>query len=269
MPLITITSDWNKNDCYLPVLKGRLHSLCGKIGEACQTVDVSNSVKPFDLFEACFILKHSFLSFPQGTIHIIAVGESPLSSGKITVAKAMGHYFIGVDDGKFQLLFNHPENVEAYSAVCGGSDGPFAEAECFCEAVEAIMCGKELETAALQRGGAERAVVMIDKIIGRIVYIDSYGNAITNISQSDFLKVYDMVEEAGGIDSGDGPDFVVYVGGPHLKFNDIHDWYNSVAPGNEVVIFNSLGLLEIAVNRGNFAVAEGVDTTTEVLVKFK
>lgn len=265
MPLITITSDWSKNGCYLPVLKGRLYSLCPDS----QIADVSHNIRPFDVFEACFILKHSFFSFPKGTIHIIAVGESPLCCGKITVAKAFGHYFIGVDDGKFSLLFNNPDNVEAYCVKCSDAAGPFAEADIYCKAVEAVICGKESEPVELQRGGAERAVVMIDKIIGRVVHIDSYGNAITNISQNDFLKVYDMVEEKGGAGSEGGPDFVIYAGGPHLKFNEISDWYNSVAPGNEVVFFNSMGLLEIAVNRGNFALAEGIDTTTEILVKFK
>ena len=55
---------------------------------------------------------------------------------------------------------------------------------------------------------------------------------------------------------------------PYLKFEDIHEGYNSVVQGNEVAFFNSLDLLEFAVNKGNFAAAEDVDPTTEVLVRF-
>jgi S-adenosylmethionine hydrolase len=82
------------------------------------------------------------------------------------------------------------------------------------------------------------------------------------------MKVYGLIMESGCTDEEQMPDFVVYVGGPHLKFDEISDGYHSVSPADEVAFFNSLGLLELAVNRGNFASLEGVDTTTEVMVKF-
>lgn len=264
MALVTITSDWNKSDYYLPVLKGRLFTLCKALGEPLQIVDISNTISHFDVFEACFVLKHSFRSFPEGTVHIMAVNSSSLESGRLLIVKAYGQYFIGMDDGRFSLLFSDVEGVEAYSADNGGLQ---EEADIYCRAVELVIRKVNLSPVVLHCAGAEKPVVMIDKISGRIVYIDSYGNAITNISKYDFLRVYDLA--ADSVEKPDELGFVIYVGGPSLKFKEIHDGYDSVSSGEHVAFFNSLDLLELAVNKGNFASLEGVGTITEVLVKFK
>lgn len=259
MPLITITSDWSKNDWYLPVLKGKLLGLY----PSASIVDISNSIRPFDIYQACFVLRHSYKSFPIGSIHILAVNSEPEPGHRIVAARKDGHYFVSVDDGRFPLLFDDLSQVCSFEVEQVGGGGTFKAADYFCRAVEGILSGREMKEGLLRAGGAEHAAVLPDKITGRVVYIDSYGNAITNISKRDFLKVYEMASQQGHI-----PDFTIYVGGPYLKFEDIHEGYNSVVQGNEVAFFNSLDLLEFAVNKGNFAAAEDVDPTTEVLVRF-
>ena len=74
MPVITITSDWKNSDYYLPVLKGRIMSLF----QGVSVVDITNSAKSFDVYQACFILKNSYRSFPKGSIHLITVGSGNL-----------------------------------------------------------------------------------------------------------------------------------------------------------------------------------------------
>lgn len=235
-------------------------------------VDITNSVTSFDVFQACFILKNSYRSFPKGSIHLITVGGGNILDKELVAVKANGHYFVGENDGRFSLLLDDVmasgADVEAGVVECKHRMGPMAEADYYCRGIASILNEDELPPANLVKSGADRAVVMVDKIIGRVVYIDSYGNAITNISQRDFMKVYGLIMESGCTDEEQMPDFVVYVGGPHLKFDEISDGYHSVSPADEVAFFNSLGLLELAVNRGNFASLEGVDTTTEVMVKF-
>ena len=268
MPVITITSDWKNSDYYLPVLKGRIMSLF----QGVSVVDITNSAKSFDVYQACFILKNSYRSFPKGSIHLITVGSGNLLDKELVAVKANGHYFVGENDGRFSLLLDDVVSsggeIEAGLVECKHRMGPMAEADYYCRGIAAIMNGDELTEASLVKSGADRAVVMVDKIIGRVVYIDSYGNAITNISQRDFMKVYDLIMASGCENEEDIPDFVIYAGGPHLRFDEISDGYDSVSPGNEVAFFNSLGVLELAVNRGDFASLEGVDTTTEVMVKF-
>ena len=38
--------------------------------------------------------------------------------------------------------------------------------------------------------------------------------------------------------------------------------------GENVVLFNWAGLMELAVNRGNFSRVEGVEVNTEIMIKF-
>ena len=268
MPVITITSDWKNNDYYLPVLKGRIMSLFQDVS----VVDITNSAKSFDVYQACFILKNSYRSFPKGSIHLITVGSGSILDKELVAVKANGYYFVGVNDGRFSMLLDDViasgGEVVAGIVECKHRMGPFAEADHYCRGIASIVNEDELQPAQIVKSGADRAVVMVDRIVGRVVYIDSYGNAITNISQRDFMKVYDLIMASGNGGEDDMPDFVIYAGGPHLKFDEISEGYDSVSPGNEVAFFNSLGVIELAVNRGDFASLEGVDTTTEVMVKF-
>ena len=293
MPIITITSDWNRNDYYLPSLKGRLFSLytaCAeqnsqKKPEYFNVVDISSTIKPFDIFGACFILKNSFYHYPDGTIHIIAVEsesqagdeevrsdgqEGKASNGGMVVAKACGHYFIGPDDGRFGLLFDGLEGVEAYRLSGVESmveNNTFMALGLFEYGVKVVMEGRigELEPVVPKGAVVERAAVSKDMIVGRVIYVDSYGNAITNISKENFFKVVTAAMVAGK----KSITYTIYVQGPYLKFGNICERYSDVDEGEEIALFNSLELLEFAINKGNFAAMEGTDTTSEVVIKFK
>lgn len=274
MPMITITSDWNKNDYYLPALKGRLLSYfaaCKKkeglfSGEDFFITDISNNVTSFNVYEACFILRHASGCFPKGTIHLLAVNSEPLDDQKMAIVYANGYYFVSVNDGRFSLLLNNREPEAAFALEAPEKGSSFSALDLFCRAVEIIMEHKMdiLHPCTLQNAAAECPVIMEDRIIGRVVYIDSYGNAITNISKEQFSKGLISMRAAEGMEHG----FTIFIQGPYLKINKIYSGYNDVATGMDVAFFNSLGLLEIAINKGNFAAVEGIDTTAEVLIKF-
>ncbi len=301
MPIITITSDWNRNDYYLPALKGRLFSLYSACKEqnnrllqdGFNVVDISSSIRAFDIFEACFVLKNSYHHFPDSSIHIIAVeselkrrSEESFGEGDfdeencvdMAVVKSHGHYFIGPDDGRFGLLFDGLDGVEAYrlsgrginngeGALEIGKDNTFTALGLFEYGVKMIMEDSlgRLESIEPKGGVVECAAVSRDMIVGRVVYIDSYGNAIANISRENFFKVV----TAAMVGGAKNISYTIYVQGPYLKFENICENYTDVGEGEEVALFNSLDLLEFAVNKGNFAAMEEVDTTAEVVVKFR
>lgn len=256
-------------------------------------VDISSSIKAFDIFEACFVLKNSYHHFPDGSIHIIAV-ESELnrreegalgggagedgSSVDMAIIKARGHYFIGPDDGRFGLLFDGLDGIEAYRLSGRGinngegvleiaKDNTFTALGLFEYGVKMILDNglQRLEPLVPKGAVVECAAVNKDMIVGRVVYIDSYGNAIANISRENFFKVV-MAAMVGGAKN---ISYTIYVQGPYLKFENICESYADVDEGEEVALFNSLDMLEFAINKGNFAAIEGIDTTAEVVVKFK
>jgi S-adenosylmethionine hydrolase len=93
-------------------------------------------------------------------------------------------------------------------------------------------------------------------IIGRVVYIDSFDNAITNISQDLFYR------------AGENRKFQIFVQSNTNKIHKISTTYNENPEGELLALFNSLDLLEIAMNGGNVAQILSLDTDSTVRVRF-
>lgn len=296
MPIVTLTSDWNRNDWYLPRLKGRLYGYFRDLktrrmqtvsgesvpagsptgspaegrgtvpDEDCTVVDISHSVRPFDVAGACFILRNCYRDFPEGTIHLLAVECEPSPGKPMVIVPADGQYVVGIDDGRFSLLFD-PLPDRAYRLPAPGTFSTFMAAEQFADAVGVIVENAfeyRTEPCVPAGSGAERPAIMSDRILGRVIYIDSYGNAVTNIPREAFSRLYAGRAAACGRE----PALEICVQGPYLKLHSVCRRYSDVACGSDVAVFNSLGLLELAVNGGNFAQVENIDTTAEVTVRF-
>ena len=90
-----------------------------------------------------------------------------------------------------------------------------------------------------------------------MIHIDSYQNAITNISEELFKRV------------GNGRPFVIYVQSKHYTINRINVRYNESDPGDLLAIFNSSGVLEIAMREGNAAGLMRLTTNSTIRVEFK
>ena len=108
MGVITICSDWNGRDYYLGALKGRLLSLC----EGAQIVDMSHNIESYNIQQAAFIVKNAYHYYPEGSIHIITVNSETSSDQPYVVVYNNGHYFIGTDNGMFNLIFrDQPDEI--------------------------------------------------------------------------------------------------------------------------------------------------------------
>ena len=101
MPIITLTTDWNKDDYYVGAAKGAIYSNCIDA----TIVDITHQIKPFNIFQAAFILKNSYRFYPSGTVHIIGVKTEIYADQKYIAAEFEGQYFLGTDNGIFSLLF--------------------------------------------------------------------------------------------------------------------------------------------------------------------
>ena len=94
-------------------------------------------------------------------------------------------------------------------------------------------------------------------IIGGVIYIDNYGNVISNINKKMFNDI------------GKGRPFTITA--RRYKFNTIHKKYNEIVDfsvseerrrndGERLAIFNSAGFLEIAVYRSNLKTVGGASS---------
>lgn len=256
MSLITLTTDWNKSDYYLGALKGKILS----VDPSTIVVDINHQIQPFNIMQAAFVLRNCFYNFPQGTIHIIGVNAALTSKKSLLVLKIKGHYFITTDNGICGLISSEePEAV--YRVKKSEINNNFLSIDSFIKTAFHILNGDELRTFCEPAEKYVRQVPLrpvIDKnlINGSVIYIDSFSNAITNVSKETFLKV------------GQDKPYEIFIQSNHYRIDKINETYEDSLSGELLAIFNSVNLLEIAINHGNAADLLNLKISSAIRIKF-
>jgi len=256
MAIVTLTSDWNKDDFYTAAVQGKVITQCpGTV-----FVSVTNQVPAFNISLAAFQLRHAFPLFPEGTIHIIAVNSETKDRHPFVAVKLKNHFFVGYDNGIFGLL---SEDEPQEAALLQHADpGSFPELTVFAEAACKLIQTGKLQSLGQNHTDLYRQVAMLPAIdesviTGSIIYIDSYRNAFTNINQELFQRI------------GKGRPFELFIQSNHYRINRINTWYSETSSGEILALFNSLNLLEIAIHGGNAAELLNLSLNSTIRIKFK
>jgi S-adenosylmethionine hydrolase len=253
--ILTLTTDWNQHDYYNGMLRGKLISSCPEL----KVVEITNQVPSFNLNHAAFVIRYSYSHFPEGTIHLVMVNSENSLSKRMLAFTHNDHHFVVADNGIIGLIFKDPpQNVFAFPF---DGEGSFSSLESSIAAIDALYQGKNLSDVANSISNFDlriplRATNENNAITGSIIYIDSYLNAITNVSKELFDKV------------GQGRKFEIFVQSQHNKVEKIAKSYNDVDPGDLLALFNSAGLLEIAINNGYAAQLLNLNNGSSVRIKF-
>lgn len=247
MAIITLTTDMGNKDHYVAGVKA---AILKQLHDA-RIVDVSHAVPPFDIFQASYILRNVYDEFPKGSVHIIGVNpeaiiapESPEREVAHLAVDCNGHYFIGADNGIFSLLFDRiPDRIFELNISNNPDDLTFPTKSVFVTAACHIARGGTLEVIGKERKKVRqaqefRAVVEGDVIRGMVIYIDSYGNVITNITK----ELFDSV--------GKGRSFEMNFRRDEYAINEISSNYGDVDEGEMLALFGANNNLQIAINRG-------------------
>lgn len=256
MSIITLTTDWNANDYYVGAVKGKLLTQC----PTAVIVDISHQIQSFNIHQAAFVLRNAYSSFPEGTIHIIGVNTEGAHDQPFLLIKYENHYFVGTDNGIFGLLFvNEPEII--ISVKTRDKIPPFSGISILTDTACKLLNGIQPDTlgsriTSYKKRIPIRAAFDESVINGSIIYIDSYKNVITNITRELFERV------------GKNRPFEIFVRSNHYKIDRINNFYNETSPGEILAIFNSIGLLEIAMNMGNVADLMDLSVNASIRVKF-
>ncbi|MDE5419755.1 SAM-dependent chlorinase/fluorinase [Labilibaculum sp. DW002] len=259
MATISLTSDWHHRDYYLGAVKGRLLSLCPGV----QLVDLSHNVDNYNISQTAFILKNSFHHFPKGTIHIIGLNSEKTDEHQHIAIKYKEHYFIGADNGLFCLaLKGKPDEIVMIENIKSEEEYlTFPELNIFTKAAAHIVKHNSISDlgpslAELNRLIPIRALIQKGTVTGQIIYIDSYGNATTNISK----ELFESARQKR--------DFEILIQSNHYRISTINKNYHETAEGDFLALFNSSGLLEIAINKGHLAELLQLDINSDIRIKF-
>ncbi len=276
MSIITLTTDFGIKDHFIANIKGAVLSEIPEVN----IVDISHQISPFNILEAAYIIQNSYRSFPLGTIHIIGVDSELNPENKHLVVKFEGQYFICADNGIMSMacLNIEPEKIVEIN-IHDKLITNFSVLDVFVKVACHISRGGKLEVigkAISKIKSVKNLTPFINEsknqIIGNVIYIDNYGNVITNITKSFFKEVSKSRE------------FEISV--RNYKFKKIHSKYSDIVnfsideskrnnDGQALAIFNSSLNLEIAiyksnpVNFGTAASLMGLNILDTVTVNFK
>ncbi|MCM4170625.1 hypothetical protein DHD32_03985 [Arenibacter sp. TNZ] len=275
MAIITLTTDFGHKDHFVGAIKGTIHKELSDVS----IVDISHSIAPFNIQECAYILKNSYKNFPEGSIHIVGV-DSELSPENQHIAVLVdNHYFIMANNGVIGLIISEivPEKVVEIQ-LPNTLDSSFPEMDVFVKAASHIARGGKLEVIGRPfkdlkdlREFNPRISDNQNTISGSVIYIDNYGNVVTNIQQNIFKTI------------GKGRTFELQA--RNKKIREIHNKYGDIidykleksqrkSPGELVALFNSSGYLEIAIYKsdlntvGGASTLLGLDYRDTVLINF-
>jgi S-adenosylmethionine hydrolase len=251
MSIITLTTDFGLKDHFVGALKGKIVS---EYPEA-QIIDVSHHVDLFNVSEASYVIGAAYSSFPKGSIHIIGVDCERNAETRHIAMEWNGHYFICADNGILTILTQKivPQKIVEIN-IHDRLPENATDMDCFVTVAAHIARGGLLnvigrEINEIKNVSELQAVVSSDKkvIKGYVVYIDHFGNCVTNISEK-------LVKEIGR-----GRDFDITFSTKTIKGikNQYSEWNLSKTyslkdyEGEKLALFNSAGMLEIAIYRSN------------------
>ena len=267
MPIITLTTDLGLKDHYVASVKGAILSQIPDIN----IVDITHNIDAFNISQTAYVIRNCYKNFPAGSIHILGVdAELSIDNSHLAVF-AGGHYFIGTDNGTFPLLFDElkAEKIVQLNISQNTDSLTFPIKDVFVIAACHIARGGTLEIigkeiAAFKEIKSELKPVTEhdintnnDIIKGAVVYIDTYGNATTNISKDLFVQVRK------------GRDFVILFGREDERISKLREKYKDANKGEKLAIFSVNGMLEIAQNKGRATDLLGLKIHDYVRIEFK
>jgi S-adenosyl-L-methionine hydrolase (adenosine-forming) len=222
--------------------------------------DISHKIKPSDIGHAAFVLRAVFRDFPKGTVHLVGVDSTGNRGDAFIALQLEDHFFVGCDNGLFGLISDRSHQQLVELNTLNAISTTFPERDVFAPAAVKLASGVSITNLGKPMPNFKK---MIDRqvkatkkqITGTVIRVDGMGNLITNIPKDAF----DILSN--------GKHYTVQFGGE--KFRRIHTQYNQAEQGECFIVFNSLGLLEVGIYKGNAAELLGLDYDSTVSILFE
>ncbi len=253
MSIITLTTDFGEKDYFAGAVKGAIYSEL----ETAKIVDISHSVSPFHTTEAAYIIKNAYKSFPKGSIHIIGIDSELTPENEHMAVLLDEHYFICANNGILSLLALEikPEKIVEIN-IHNNVQTNFPVLDVFVKVACHLARGGTLEVIGktipeLKFLKQFEPIINTEKnqIVGHVLYIDNYGNVVTNISR----KLFESI--------GKGRKFSMQARSVNFDtiYNGYSGWINfevekekrGEEDGKKLAVFNSAGYIELAIYKSN------------------
>jgi len=246
IPLITLLSDFGVKDPYVAEMKAVILSICPEV----RIIDISHQIEKFNVRMGAFVFASAVPYFPMGTVHVAVVDPGVGTKRRPLIVEAKRYFYVGPDNGLLMLSAQregtrHVYNISNPHYMLPTISRTFHGRDIFAPAAAHLAkeCvpskfGPEIHDYLIPRFAKPR--MRKGGLLGEVLYIDDFGNVVSNISTKNFEKV--------GIKEG----CLLYVKFRKrvlkLKFCSA---YGEVPVKAPLMLIGSSGFLEVSVNQGN------------------
>ena len=246
MSTISLITDFGTRDWYAGVMKGVMYN----IYPAARMVDITHEIKNHSIEQAAFVLASSYSYFSYGSIHVVVVDPGAGGSRDPILLESRGHYFVGPDNGVFTLA-DHPScavyrlDKKEYwlNPVCETFHGR----DIFAPVAAHLARGVPVDQLGTRR---PEGIVKIDianaqrdaddALRARVVYVDRFGNCVTNVPRAAVHTVVHPQRVEVGIGKQTVP-------GTFVKT------YEQATSAHPIAVIGSSGFLELSLDKAPFA----------------
>jgi len=254
--LVTLYTDFGPRDVYAGVVRAVIKTMSPEA----EVVDMCHGIPPGDLHAAAFLLLSAVPYVPRGTIHLCVVDPGVGSDRHVVAVRAGGHTFVAPDNGllapvvealggptEMRFLTNERLQHQRQSPTFEGRDVMAPVVAHLVRGINFANVGDAAHDLIELPGFAPE--VTPDRIVGRVLHVDGFGNLATNL----------LPGELDGVPGA----WTLQVGG-----HTIERWgrtFSDVAPGEILAYTGSVGFVEVAARDGSAAATLGVGGAAEVV----
>ncbi len=260
-PIITFTSDFGLDDWFVGVVHGVLYAGCPDA----RVVDLTHALPPGHIARGVFVIEAACPDFPPGTVHLAVVDPGVGTERRALAVAARGQWFVGPDNGLLEWALSDPDaEVRALTEARffrHPVSRTFHGRDVFAPVAAHLACGVPVEQFGPRitdpvRHGRAHPTRHPGTLAGCVMFIDRFGNALTNITE------HDLAETFSGV-----PNERLEVTAGERRIRGLARSYGDAPVGTLLAILGSSGRLEIAQVGGHCAERLGIGEGDGVVVR--
>ena len=286
--VITLLTDFGNQDAYVGIVKG----VIAGINPFANIVDICHNVPSQDIFSGAYLLYTSYKYFPRKTIHVAVVDPGVGSKRDIVCVETKDYFFLVPDNGLLSFIVQE-EKPKSIIRVTNNKyflplpSSTFHGRDVFAPVAAHLSLGVKPQQLGIKINQLEQLDIpkpvrkKTGQVEGQIIYIDRFGNLITNITKEHLVKgvegqksedrsqklenrmkqrkttLKELFSLCNTIETVIGRKKVVGLSNTYLDVN----------AGEPLVLFGSAGFLEISINQGNAQKYFRVDRGNKIRVE--
>ncbi|MDE2217352.1 MAG: SAM-dependent chlorinase/fluorinase [Planctomycetota bacterium] len=288
---ITLLTDFGYQDAYAGIMKG----IIAEINPLANIIDICHNVPPQDIFNGAYLLHTAYKYFPKDTIHVAIVDPGVGSKRDIVCMKTKDYFFLVPNNGILSFIVQEEKpkgifRVTNNKYFLPTTSNTFHGRDIFAPIAAHLSLGVKPQLLGIKI--SQLTLLDIPKptskktgiLEGQIIYIDRFGNLITNIKR-EHLAQYSLNQtqnkDQWSEDRSQTSDTLKKTSKKKIplpcntiettigkkKIRGLSKTYTDAKPGEPLVLFGSAGFLEVSVNQGNAQKYFRVNNGNKIIIK--